>query len=218
MNATGNTPERGHGEPAAPGRAEDAPRRPAPARGPAWVIAVVLGIAAVVVALDQWTKHLALTHLNELEPVEVIGSFLRLTLLHNPGAAFSMGTSITPVITTVQVLIALAIVAVVIVRRPRSRAWTVTLGALLGGALGNITDRMVRAPGLGRGHVVDFIQLPHWPVFNVADSFVVCAAVALVLITMFGLHLDGTRDGAGNGKDRRPPAEQEPSGPVPADE
>jgi len=67
------------------------------------------------------------------------------------------------------------------------------MGALLGGALGNLSDRLFRAPGLGRGHVVDWIQLPHYPVFNLADAAVVCGAIAMVLLSVFGRDLDGSR-------------------------
>jgi signal peptidase II len=92
-------------------------------------------------------------------------------------------------------------------RRLRSLPWAVTLGLLLGGATGNLTDRLLRSPGLFRGDVVDWIQLPHWPVFNVADSAIVCGGALAVLLAARGIRLDGTRDGDGvSGRPGAPPA------------
>jgi signal peptidase II len=79
-------------------------------------------------------------------------------------------------------------------RRLHSAAWAVTLGLLLGGAAGNLSDRLLRSPGVFRGEVVDWLQLPHWPVFNVADSCIVCGGVLAVLLAIRGIRLDGTRD------------------------
>jgi signal peptidase II len=85
-------------------------------------------------------------------------------------------------------------------RKLYSIGWAITLGLLLGGALGNLTDRIVRAPGLFRGNVVDWIEVTrYWPVFNLADSAIVCGGILTVLLAMLGYHLDGTH-GA------RPPA------------
>jgi signal peptidase II len=75
-----------------------------------------------------------------------------------------------------------------------SRGWAVALGLLLGGALGNVTDRMVRSPGPLRGHVVDFLQLPHWPVFNLADASICVAAVIVMVLSVRGIRVDGSRD------------------------
>lgn len=150
---------------------------------------LVLAVAAVVLVLDQLTKALALSHLDPAEPVRVVGDLLRLRLTFNPGAAFSLAEGYTVVLSAV------AVTAVVVVlrisRRLRSRAWAVAVGALLGGALGNLVDRLIRPPGPLRGHVVDFLQLPNFPVFNVADSAIVGAAALMVLLSLRGIEYDG---------------------------
>jgi signal peptidase II len=176
----------------------DTPRdggRSRPRRG--HLLAVLWTLAAGVYALDQATKWLAVRHLTDREPVQVVGELLQLRLLYNPGAAFSVATGMTWILT-----ILAAVVVVVIVRvsaRLGSRGWAVALGLLLGGALGNLTDRLVRAPGFARGHVVDFLELPNWPVFNVADSSICLAAVCVVLLGLRGIGLDGQRAHARDG-------------------
>ncbi len=105
-------------------------------------------------------------------PVRLLGGLLTLRELRNSGAAFSIGTSMTAVFTLIAVVVIVSILRTA--RRLRSLAWAVTLGLLLGGATGNLGDRLFRSPGPLRGHVVDWIELPHWPVFNVADSAIVC--------------------------------------------
>jgi signal peptidase II len=160
-------------------------------------------VAAVVFLLDQATKWWAQRALADQRPRHVIDGLLQFHLTHNAGAAFSMGTGYTIVLT----LIALVVVVVCIKMASRlgSTGWAVALGLLLGGALGNVTDRIVRDPAPFRGHVVDFIELPHWPVFNVADSAISCAAVLFVLLSLRGVHLDGSLDSR--------PAQSQPSGP-----
>jgi signal peptidase II len=127
--------------------------------------------------------------------IRVVPGVLTLLVLRNSGAAFSIGTSMTVVFT----LIAVGVIFFILrtSRQLRSLPWAVTLGLLLGGATGNLTDRLLRSPGLFRGDVVDWIQLPHWPVFNVADSAIVCGGVLAVLLAAWGFRLDGTRDGHG---------------------
>lgn len=156
------------------------------------LVALVV-IAAVVYLADLGTKTLAVARLVPGEPVRVIGDAVTLSLVRNSGAAFSMATGYTWILT----LIALAVVATIIrfSRRLGSAAWAVGLGLVLGGALGNLTDRFFREPGPLRGHVVDFISVGWWPVFNVADSAVVCGAVLLVLLTLLGYDYDGSRSG-----------------------
>jgi signal peptidase II len=152
---------------------------------------VVLTVAAVLVyAADQLAKAWALAHLSPDVPRDVVGSALRFNLTRNAGAAFSIGTGATWILT----LIAASVVVVIIVssRRLGSRGWAWALGLLLGGSVGNLTDRLLRPPGLGRGHVVDFVQLPHWPIFNVADSAIVTAAVLIGLLALRGIGIDGT--------------------------
>ena len=152
---------------------------------------LALAIGVVGLALDQVTKVLAVRELTGREPVEVVGSVLQLVLVRNPGAAFSAGASITPVISVV----AIVATAVVLwqVRRVRHTGWAVALGLLLAGVAGNLVDRLVRPPGPLRGHVVDFFALPNWPVFNVADICINVAGVLLVLLLFRGVAPDGTR-------------------------
>jgi signal peptidase II len=156
------------------------------------LLTMLWGLAVVVYALDQLTKWLAVRHLSAAEPVQVLGDFLQLRLLYNSGAAFSIATGMTWILT-----ILAAVVVVVIVRistRLGSRGWALALGLLLGGALGNLTDRLLRDPAFGRGHVVDFLELPKWPVFNVADSSICVAAVCVVVLSLRGIGVDGRRE------------------------
>lgn len=152
-------------------------------------------LAVLVLAADQFTKHLALENLPYEQPVPVIGDFLIFYLVRNPGAAFSLGEEVTWIFT-----IALAAVAIVIVwlaaTRIRSRLWAVALGLLLGGVLGNLTDRLLREPGFPVGHVIDFINTP-WmmpAIYNVADIFIVSMMIAVALLVLVGLQFDGTRE------------------------
>ncbi len=151
---------------------------------------VVLGLVALAAyAVDVSTKSLALHKLADREPIEVLGPVLRLTLVRNPGAAFSTGTQFTVALT----LLAMCAVVVVLVlaRRVGTTGWAVALGLLLGGVAGNLTDRMLRDPGPLRGHVVDFLQLPNWPVFNVADICINTAAGLIILQSWRGVPLRG---------------------------
>ena len=153
-------------------------------------IGVLIGVAALVYAADVISKVIVVATLTETVPVPVVGSLLRLDYIRNPGAAFSLGADGYTVVFT---LIAAAVIVAVlrVARTLASRAWAVALGLLLGGALGNLTDRIARGPGPLRGWVVDFIQLPHWPVFNLADSAICCAGALMVLLTLLGLRPDG---------------------------
>jgi signal peptidase II len=153
-------------------------------------IGVLLGVAALVYAADVISKVIVVATLTQNKPVRVIGSLLQLDYLRNPGAAFSLGADGYTVVFT---LIAVAVIVAILrmARTLASRRWAVALGLLLGGALGNLTDRIARGPGPLRGWVVDFIQLPHWPVFNLADSAICCGGALMVLLTILGLHPDG---------------------------
>ncbi len=153
---------------------------------------VTLALCALAAyAVDVTTKSLAMDRLEGREPIEVLGPVLRLTLVRNPGAAFSTGTSFTVALTV------LAMVAVVVVlvlaRRVGTTGWAVALGLLLGGVSGNLTDRMLRDPAPLRGHVVDFLQLPRWPVFNVADICINVAAALVIWLSWRGVPLRGRR-------------------------
>ncbi|MCT1956150.1 MULTISPECIES: signal peptidase II [Dermabacter] len=150
---------------------------------------VAFAIAAIVFVLDQLSKLWAENTLEHNVAQPLVGDILKLRLIYNSGAAFGLGGSITPIITGVQIGIALAVI-VVLVRSVRSRAWAISLSLLLGGALGNIVDRLFRDPGPLTGHVVDFLELPHWPIFNVADIAVTSGAVLLVLLTLVNVPLD----------------------------
>jgi signal peptidase II len=152
-----------------------------------------LAVAAAVLLADQLTKTWAVATLSGRGRVAVLGDLFGLHLARNSGAAFSMATGSTWLFT----LIAAVVIVVVIrtARRLSSPAWALTLGLLLGGALGNFSDRLFRAPGFGRGHVVDFLELPHWPIFNVADSCVVTAAVLIAVLSLRGVPM-GSRPNA----------------------
>lgn len=151
---------------------------------------LLIGVPLVILALDIITKRIAVAELSDGSVVSLAGGLLKLNLVYNPGAAFGIGTGYTLVLS----LLAIGVVTVVIVmaRKLRSTAWAVALGLLLGGALGNLTDRIFREPGFLRGHVIDFLQLPNWPVFNIADVAVSTAAVLIVLLSLSGRRLDGT--------------------------
>ncbi len=160
-------------------------------RGP--LVTLLAGIALTGYAVDQLTKAWAASSLDPLRPRDVLGPVLRLHLTRNAGAAFSFATNATWLLT----LIAIGVIAITVyaVRRLGSRGWAVALGLLLAGAFGNLTDRFARAPGRGQGHVVDFLELPHWPIFNVADICVVSAACLIALLALRGVSLDGSRVG-----------------------
>ena len=153
---------------------------------------MVIGVALFVLALDVVTKIVVVRTLAHHAPIRLLGGLLRLQLLRNSGAAFSIGASATIVFT----LIAAAVIVFILrtARKLRSLPWAITLGLLLGGATGNLVDRIFRAPGPFQGHVVDWIELPHWPVFNLADSAIVCGGVLAVLLAVMGMRMDGTRE------------------------
>jgi signal peptidase II len=154
-------------------------------------LVLLLCIAAVVLAADVISKLIVVARLSDRGPVKIIPSVLDLELTRNPGAAFGFAAGATVIFTLVA-----AGVVVFIVRAARklgSVGWAWALGLLLGGALGNLGDRIFRAPGPLRGHVVDWIHLHHWPIFNIADSGVVVGGLLAVLLSMRGIHLDGTR-------------------------
>src|SRR5215831_5043765 len=150
---------------------------------------LLLTVAAGVLAADIITKAIVVATLSDRPPVRLLGGLLTLRESRNSGAAFSIGTSMTVVFT----LIAVGVIVFILrtSRRISSLPWAVALGLLLGGAMGNLTDRILRSPGLFRGDVVDWIQLPHWPVFNVADSAIVCGGALAVLLAARGIRLDG---------------------------
>ena len=157
---------------------------------------IFVGVAVTAYAVDLVTKVLAARHLTEGDPVDVVDGLLRLELVRNPGAAFSTGTSYTLVLS----VIALVAAGVVIRfgRRLGERTWAVALGLLLAGVCGNLTDRIFRDPGVLRGHVVDFLALPHWPVFNVADMLIDAAVILIIIQTWRGIGITGARSARGD--------------------
>jgi signal peptidase II len=167
------------------GPAEAAPPSPSRHR----LLFVLVALAAY--AVDLGTKLLAVAHLEPHQPQDVVGGLLRFDLVRNPGAAFSTGTSYTVILTVIAL-----IAAGVVIRfgsRLGDRTWAVALGLLLAGVCGNLTDRLFREPAFLRGHVVDFLELPHWPVFNVADMLIDAAVALIIIQTWRGIGITGAR-------------------------
>lgn len=179
---------RDSGAPSVSGRPEK-PRR----------VAVFAAVAVIVVTLDVVSKVLVVANLRPDEWVRILGGVFYLGLARNSGAAFSLGTGFTVILSVV----ALGVIAVIVrtASRLRSTGWAVALGLILGGAVGNLADRVFRSPGVFRGRVIDWISLfgprgEHWPIFNLADSAIVCGAILAAILTLFGIGLAGERDGA----------------------
>lgn len=190
--------------PADPAPTPDAQDRPVLAPGRAArangrLVALLGALALVVAVVDQLTKAWAQGSLDDGHVVDLVGSWLTLQLVYNSGAALSIGTGATWLLTIVVVVVIVAIVRVT--RRLRSTGWAVALGLLLGGAVGNLVDRLLRAPSFGRGRVVDFIGYGDWFVGNVADIAIVVGAVLVALLAVLGIGIDGRRSG-GAGADR----------------
>lgn len=168
------------------------------------MLAVLAGTAVGIVLIDQVTKAWAVAYLQpRIEsgegPTYLIDPLLRLTYVENTGAAWGMGAGYTWIFTIIAV-----VVGVVIVRLARtitSSAWALALGGLLGGLLGNLIDRLTRPPGPGQGSVVDFIGLPNFPVFNVADIAITCSAVAMIILAWRGIPLSESEPGGSNSDD-----------------
>jgi len=168
----------------------------APRRSRARAIAVMSVVVVIALTLDIVTKQLVVAHLREGQPVTLIGGLLYLNSNRNGGAAFSMGTSVTWVFPTIAIIVSGVIIY--LARRLRSVAWAISLGLVLAGALGNLIDRLFRAPGPFRGEVVDFIALFNssargFAIFNIADSCLTIGVVLAVLLELSGRHRDGSR-------------------------
>jgi signal peptidase II len=160
---------------------------------------VTLAVAATVIVIDQITKAWALAVLQPRiasgeGPIEVVGTWFRLTFVENTGAGFGIGTGFTWLFAIIAVVVAIVIIR--IATRLVSLPWAIALGGLLGGAVGNLIDRLMRPPGFGeeyagpgQGYVVDFFQLPNWPVFNVADMAIVGSAILMVILTIRGVEM-----------------------------
>jgi signal peptidase II len=140
------------------------------------------GVAWFVWVLDLATKLWAVSTLSERSNIKVLGDFFQLTLVRNPGAAFSIAEGATIFLT----LFGFFVLSVIIYYSVKitSKGWSVVLGLAMGGILGNLVDRIFREPGVLRGHVIDWLQVPNFPVFNVADSAIVAAAGISMLLSL----------------------------------
>ncbi|MFF1902156.1 signal peptidase II [Kitasatospora sp. NPDC058218] len=180
-------------------------------------IGVLLGVALVAFLIDLGTKLLVVARLENHAAIKVIGDVVTFQVIRNSGAAFGMGQALTIVFT----VIAASVIVVIwrIARRLYSLPWAIALGLLLGGALGNLTDRLFRSPSAFRGHVVDFISVQHFAVFNLADSAIVCGGILVVLLSFRGSNPDGTvhqpagKGGSGKGEAGVGDADEDRPGP-----
>jgi signal peptidase II len=158
---------------------------------------IVLGVTAVLVVIaDLIAKQLTVAKLTGRAPVRLLGGLFYLDETRNSGAAFSLGTGHTWLFP----LVTIVVVGWIgwMATRLRSVPWAVALGLVLGGALGNLGDRLFRAPGFMVGHVVDFISVfgpdgEHFPIFNLADSALTCGVILAVLLELMGRRRDGGR-------------------------
>ncbi|MEU1212387.1 signal peptidase II [Streptomyces sp. NPDC005791] len=174
---------------AAEGSTPEGTEEPGSGRGRKRIM-VLLGVSVLAYLLDLVSKMIVVAKLEHEEPIEIFGEWLKLDAIRNAGAAFGIGEAFTVIFTAIA-----AVVIIVIVRLARklySLPWAIALGLLLGGALGNLTDRIFRAPGVFEGAVVDFIAPAHFAVFNLADSAIVCGGILIVILSFKGLDPDGT--------------------------
>jgi signal peptidase II len=156
-----------------------------------WAFTAMFCVAVVVLTADAISKAQVLARLPGHPPVRLLDGLVTLDLTFNAGAAFGVGTSYTAVIALIVLSVIVSIIRTA--RRLRSVSWTIALGLLLGGAMGNLGDRLFRPPGLLRGEVVDWINLPHFPwTFNLADASITCAAVLIAVLALRGIRIDGT--------------------------
>ena len=167
-------------------------------------MAILAGTALLGIGLDQATKAVMVATREGKPPVRLIGQVLTIYVTRNPGAAFSFAPAATVLFTGLAVAVAVLIVTKVPLLR--SAGWAAALGLLLAGAIGNLCDRLLRAPGVGRGAVVDFISLQHFADFNIADSCLTCGAVLAVLLSLRGIPMTGQQPGyAGRARRRSAP-------------
>ncbi|WP_327291593.1 signal peptidase II [Streptomyces sp. NBC_01198] len=153
-------------------------------------VTVLIGVAAFAYLLDLLSKIWVVTSLENHAPITVFGHYLRLDAIRNAGAAFGLGQGMTIIFTVIAVGVIVMIAR--LSRRLYSVPWAIALGLLLGGAFGNLTDRVFRAPGGFQGRVVDFVAPAHFAVFNLADSAITCGGVLIVLLSFRGIEPDGT--------------------------
>ena len=165
-------------------------------------VVVLAGTALLGIGLDQATKALVVATVEGKPPVHLIGQVLTVDVSRNSGAAFSFAPAATVLFTCLAVAIAVLIVARA--SRLRSAGWAAALGLLLAGAAGNLCDRLMRAPGIGRGAVVDFIDLQHFADFNIADSCLTCGAVLALLLSLRGIPMTGQVPDRGERREMQP--------------
>jgi signal peptidase II len=170
---------------------------------------LTLGVAAGVVVIDQVTKAIAVARLEGEPPIEVLGQWLQLTFVRNPGAAFSLAGNYTIVISVIAIIVSVAIVRTA--RTLTNPWWAVVLGGILGGAVGNLIDRIFREPAPFRGHVVDFLELPSWPVFNVADMALVGSAILAVILSIKGVEMGEPEPSEPEPSETEPTEQPQPS-------
>lgn len=157
-----------------------------------WRLLVAV-IAVAGLTADVVTKIIAVTQLEPLSPVRLLGGLLTLRLIRNPGAAFSQGQRFTYVF-AIAAIVVLLFVIIKLVPRIGHPAWAVAIGLLCAGVAGNLTDRLFRPPGVFRGHVIDFLELPYWPIFNVADMCITAAAIMIMFLSIVkGIAITGER-------------------------
>lgn len=171
---------------------EEPPRQHPPAARRRRLFALLAVVAVLAYASDQLSKMIALDVLADGQPRPFVGDVIRFKLIGNPGAALSLGAGNTWVMTIIALVVLVAIVYVS--KDLGSRAWALALGLLLGSALGNLTDRFVRPPGGGEGHVVDFLDYNGWFIGNIADIWIVGAALLIIALALLGVGVDGRRD------------------------
>jgi len=187
--------------------------------GTTTALLVLVGGALAVYGLDQLGKFLVVTNLTEGEVVPVLGTVLQWQFVRNPGAAFSLASGMTWIFT----ILAAGVITFIVwfARRIRSIAWALVFGLLLGGVLGNLTDRLLREPSFGLGHVIDYISTP-WlipAIYNVADIAIVSSMVLFMILTIRGVGLDGIRESKRTdaAAEAEPAADASASGPATTD-
>ncbi len=177
-------------------------------------VRLLAALAFAVVGVDLFTKILVVSLLGEATPPadqpRILGGLVYFSLLRNAGAAFSMATGMTWILALVAIAVVIGIIR--IAPRLRSLPWAIALGLVLGGAIGNLIDRIFRSPGVLRGHVVDFISVfgpnaQYFPVFNVADSAISIGGVLLVLTALRGVDYDGSNSRDTKKRDNRKQAD-----------
>lgn len=152
-------------------------------------LGVLVTVAVLAYTADLLSKIAVVATMTEGGATHSLGGLVTFRLIRNPGAAFGLGVGVTIVFTAITTVVIAAILRTS--RRLGSVPWAITLGLLLGGALGNLTDRIARSPSPLRGHVIDFIELPSWPIFNLADSSICVAGAMMVVLAFRNVPLEG---------------------------